>query len=219
MSARSRTEPSAPAGREGYTLIEVMISLLVFMVAVLGLVALQKASVAGTYKGREHTAAVNIARYVLTQLQNEAAIWPLAEEEVSQARFPLLFAGLASEGSWNLLANDVGPVSPSFRLDAYLEHSGRDFYSEVDSAPYCVHYMVERAGSEARPEDLLRLRVRVVWPRWGQYAIEGDGPTAWKSCNWTGYNLSSGISDRLRYSDSVELSGVVTREFTGQMPL
>lgn len=206
---------AARAGAGGFTLIEVMVSLLIFMVALLGLIALQRASIAGTNKGREHTGGVNVARYVLTQLQNEAATWPLAESVPAAEDFPMLALGLGNPGRWNLLPDGEGTVDGAFRLDAYLEHSGRDFYADVDSAPYCVHYMVEPMGPN---QELLRVRVRVVWPKWGQYVITSEeDPGTWNDCAWPDYEDPGVTGDRVRYSDLVELSGIVTREFTGQM--
>ncbi len=214
MSA-SRKRCGDRGGAGGFTLIEVMISLLIFMVALLGLIALQKASIAGTNKGREHTAGVNIARYVMTQLQSEAATWPLAESIAAAEDFPMLAQGLGNPGRWNLLADGDGPVEDALRIDAYLEHSNRDFYADIDSAPYCVHYMLETMGPA---QEILRFRVRVVWPKWGQYVIEsGEDTGAWNDCAWPGFDDPTVAGDRLRYSEIVELSGIVTREFTGQM--
>jgi len=210
-----RTGTAGRGGQCGFTLIEVMISLLIFMVALLGLIALQRASIAGTNKGREHTAGVNIARYVMTQLQSEAATWPLSESVAAAVDFPMLALGLGNPGRWNLLADGEGPAADTLRFDAYLEHSNRDFYATVDSAPYCVHYMVEPLGPN---QELLRVRVRVVWPKWGQYVIESEeDPGTWNDCAWPGYEDPSVVGDRVRYSDLVEFSGIVTREFTGQL--
>jgi Tfp pilus assembly protein PilV len=205
VSAASKRGSSRGAAG-GFTLIEIMISLLIFMVALLGLIALQKVSIASANIGREHTGAVNVARYAMTRLQNEAATWPLADDAISAADFPMLAQALGdAAGTWQLLP----AANESLRLDAYLEHSARDFYtSGVDSAPYCVNYMIQPVGPEARPDDLLRVRVRVVWPKWGQYVLDEGN---WDDCD------PGVVGSRLPYSEVVELSGVLTREFTGRM--
>ncbi len=200
---------------QGFTLIEVMISLLVFMVALMGLVALQRASIAGTNKGREQTAAINLARFTMTWIENEATSWPLSEPLPPAADFPMLAQAMNNEGQWNLLADGSTAAPADFRLDAYLEHSYRDFYATQDTAPYCVHYMVRGVGPN---DELLRIRVRVVWPKWKQYVIEADeSPGTWDNCAWPGWNDPATLESRVRYSEVVEMSGIATRETTGQL--
>lgn len=195
--------------QEGFTLIEVMIALLVFMVALLGLVALQKASIAGNNKGREHTAAVNIAEMVMTWLENEAASWPLDGTPPTGADLPLVSQAIANPGVWNLLPDGESAVDPGFRLDAYGQHSERGFYSTTDTAQFCVHYMASPLGPN---QELLVARVRVTWPKWKQYAIEGGG--SWDNCAWPGYSDPATFEDRLKYSEIVELKQIVSREPT-----
>lgn len=208
----------ARRSQQGFTLIEVMISMVVFMVALLGLVALQKASIAGTNKGREHTAAVNIAKFVMTQLENEAASWPLSDSTPPASDLPMIAMARENPGRWSLLADGTGTtVDDGFRLDAYFQHSLRTFYTGdgVDTAPFCVHYMVSPIGPG---EELLQVRVRVTWPKWKQYVIEADeDPGVWNECNWPAFDEPNDMEDRLKYSEVVELVGIATREYTSQM--
>jgi prepilin-type N-terminal cleavage/methylation domain-containing protein len=187
----------------GFTLIEVLVALLIFMVAMLGLVALQRASVSGANMGREHTAAVDLARYVMTWLENEAAAWPLADTTPGPPAFadlPLLNRGLGEPDTWHTLS------SADVRFDAYLEHSAEQLYSEVDSAQFCVHYRIAPVGSTDDPVAY-RAWVRVTWPKWGQYASG-----TWNQCE---ARISDVPSDIGKYQ-VVELTGVVTREYTGR---
>jgi prepilin-type N-terminal cleavage/methylation domain-containing protein len=194
--------------QDGFTLIEVMIALLVFMVALLGLVALQKASIAGNNKGREHTAAVNIAEFVMTWLENEASSWPLDGELPTADDFPMLTQALGDNaGTWRLLPDGASAGDSGFRLDAYGQHSERGFYSSVDTAQFCVHYMATLLGPN---EELLVARVRVTWPKWKQYVIEGGG--SWDECDWPGYSDPSTFEDRLKYSEIIELKQILSRE-------
>ena len=202
--------------QQGFTLIEVMMSMLIFMIALLGLVALQKASIAGTNKGREHTAAVNIARFAMARLEAEAASWTLSESEPPESDLPMIAQAIDTNQWWKLPDGAGGAVADAFRMDAYLQHSEREFYggSETAPAPYCVHYMVSSIGPN---RELLQVRVRVTWPKWKQYIIEEDGAGTWNSCNWSGWNDPSALEVRLKYSELVELTGVVTREYTSKM--
>jgi prepilin-type N-terminal cleavage/methylation domain-containing protein len=204
-------------GQGGFTLIEVMISMVVFMIALLGLVALQRASIAGTNKGREHTAAVNIAKFVMAQLENEAASWTLSESVAPSGDLPMVALAMTNPSRWTVLADGSGTVPDGFRMDAYFQHSDRSFYTgeNVDTAPFCVHYMVSPIGPN---QELLQVRVRVTWPKWKQYVIESeDDPGVWNECTWPGYDDPDGLEDRLKYSEIVELTGIVTREYTSQM--
>jgi prepilin-type N-terminal cleavage/methylation domain-containing protein len=187
----------------GFTLVEVIVALLVFMVAMLGLVALQRASVSGANMGREKTAAVDLARFVMTWLENEAAAWPLADtHSVPEATdLPLLSQGLNDADTWQTISGtDV-------RFDDYLEHSEEtSLYGAVDNAQYCVHFRVMPLGSSEDPLAY-QVWVRVTWPRWGQYAA-----ATWNAC---AARLDADSTVIGKY-EVIELSGVVTREYTGR---
>lgn len=193
----------------GFTLIEVLVALVVFMVAMLGVVALQRASISGASIGRQQTAAVNIARFVMASLQSEAAAWPLAETGTVPAAtdgLPLLTQGLSAPSTWVALPD----VPATTRLDAYLEPStsakSYQTVAEADSnAPYCVGFRVEPLSSAEEPV-VYQIWVRVTWPRWGQYG------TGWKDC-------TARLSDTAITQGTlqvVEMTGVVTREFTSR---
>lgn len=194
---------------EGFTLIEVMISLLVFMVSLLGLVALQEASIEGANKGREQTAAINVARFVMAEIQNEVTSFTFVSDIPTSAGQPLLDNAIngGNEGKWVLLPD----AAVDSRFDAYLEHNARDFY-DVDSAPFCATYWVERFvpgdGSGERLEGLYKVRVRISWPRKGQYGTGG----AWKACNARTTDTTAVMAPW----ESVELRTVMSREFTSR---
>ena len=209
----------------GFTLIEIMIALLVFMVSLLGLVALQRASVAGTAKGREHTAAVNVARFVMSAIQNEVASLPLDIDDAAiptAADYPYLSSANLGNGAWRLLPDGTGAaVDDDSRLDGYMGHSGQGVYTGgVDSAPYCVIYTIQRfvppGGGVANPVvGLYQARVRVTWPRWKQYMETGDmSGDAWTDC--AGRLDDTAASSEVTDWETVELSKIVTREYTSK---
>jgi prepilin-type N-terminal cleavage/methylation domain-containing protein len=194
----------------GFTLIEVIMALLVFTVAMLGLVALQRASVSGASMGREHTAAVNLARYVMTWLENEAAAWPLADTTPAPASLPLLNQALdladdEEGGDWLALSDDAADT----RFDTHLEHSGTLLdMSDVDTATYCVHYRVKPLGDVDDPVAY-QVWVRVTWPKWKQYAAAD-----WTNCE---ARRTAGVDPAVIGAFNViELTNVVTREYTGR---
>ncbi len=212
----------------GFTIIEVMIALLVFMVSLMGLVALQRASVAGTNKGREHTAAVNVARFVMSAIQNEVASLPIqvvdnpADPGFSVANYPYLGSADLANGTWTLLPNGSGnTVEDDARLDAYMGHSGQGVYTGgMDSAPYCVMYTVQRfippGGTATNPVvGLYQARVRVTWPRWKQYMASGEmSADAWTDC--AGRLDDTAAAGTVTDWETVELSKIVSREYTSK---
>jgi prepilin-type N-terminal cleavage/methylation domain-containing protein len=187
----------------GFTLIEVLVSLLVFMVAMVGLVAMQRASISGASLGREQTGAINVARYVLTWLENDAAAWPVSDT-TTPSSLQLLGSALSDTDSstWHTISDDT-----TMRFDQYLETSSSAVASygagSSDTAPYCVGFRVKPLSSD-QTQVMYQVWVRVVWPRWGQYS-------GWQTCDAA--RLSSVESSTLQV---VELTGVVTREFTSR---
>ena len=208
----------------GFTLIEIMIALMVFMVSLLGLVALQRASVAGTNKGREHTAAVNVARFVMSAIQNEVASLPLQVDDmaINAANYPYLASADLPNGAWGLLPDGAGnTVDDDARLDAYMGHSGQGVYTGgVDSAPYCVMYTVQRfvppGGTVTNPVvGLYQARVRVTWPRWKQYMAAGEmSGDEWTDC--AGRLDDTATTFEVTDWETVELSKILSREYTSK---
>jgi type II secretory pathway pseudopilin PulG len=197
----------------GFTIIEVMIALIVFMVAVLGLVSLQRASIAGTDRGRQHTAGVNIARYFLNELKVEISNWEeFAPDNVPANcapvgavanNLPLLARALEATclGPWTLL--DAGTT----RVDEFLGHEDMDSQGNDSNSHYCVHYRVSPfpPASVANPGPaalVWQVQVRVAWAKPGQYAD-------WQDCNPA---LFVTDGDRAKSTDIVELMGFATRE-------
>lgn len=195
----------------GFTIVEVMIALIVFMVAVMGLVSLQRASIAGTDRGRQHTAGVNIARYFLNELKVEISNWEESapgqapancapETEVSN-NLPLLARALEATclGPWTLLSDSTT------RVDEFLGHE--DMTDNDSNSQYCVHYRVApfppHSVKTPGPEALVwQVQVRVAWAKPGQYSD-------WKDCD---PDLFDEDGDRAKSTDIVELTGFATRE-------
>jgi len=205
-----------PEKLRGFTLIEVMISLIVFMVSLLGLVALQRASIAGTSKGREHTAAVNLGRFVLNWVQSEAATFPISQTTPNSTDFPLIENAISSGNldSWQLLPN-----SATMRFDAYMGNNAQSHYTGgVDAAQFCVYYKMSQfvkgqdsSGDDQFVNEVYKLSVMVNWPKWKQYH------TNWTNCAARPPVGGSGEGANLIYWESIELTSVVTREYTSKM--
>ncbi len=193
--------------QSGFTLIEIMISMVVFMVAVVGMVAMQRASIAATQHAKQRTAANNIARFVTTQLKTEISNWrkyTIDDALDSKSGFPLLNASLSTKGSWVSFGNNL-------RVDEFLGHSG---LGSGASARFCVNYMVEpvcdvdpvcidAAKTPPTNQHVWWVRVRVTWTK------EGDFDNNWTQCS------PDVVATRLdKFQDhAVELVTMASREF------
>jgi Tfp pilus assembly protein PilV len=200
----------------GFTVIEVMIALVVFMVAVVGLVSLQRASIAGTDRGRQHTAGVNIARYFLNQLKVEISSWEeypqgaaitnCAPDAEITDNLHLVGRALNTDcvGTWKYVADDITQV------DEFLGHEDMVAADAVSTSNnpnshYCVHYKIDPLPlADGLRAIVWQIHVRVAWSKPGQYVD-------WENCD---PDLFLAGGDRASSSDIVELTGFATRELS-----
>lgn len=199
---------------DGFTLIEIVISLVVFMVAVMGMVALQGASINAAGKSRDQTAAVSIARYVSAELKSEFAGWDKDQETTSfpSDRYPLL-RGVFGDGggvdTWLRYGGSIGDDEGDFRLDEFLGHNALTEASSGASR-FCVNYRVgplEDLGAVTYDQySVWLIRVRVSWTKEGAF-LTND--TKWNVCD------PSTVETRIltdASDDAVELVAAATRE-------
>jgi prepilin-type N-terminal cleavage/methylation domain-containing protein len=197
--------------KSGFTLIEVMISLVVFMVALLGLVALQHAAIVGAEGGVDNTTAVNVGRFFLTELENEIATWPenptgTTTTFPSGNGYPMLRRAIAGVTDWHLLPVDnTAEVDKNLRIDNFLGTSDVE-----GTARFCVNYMATPMDTQStQPQDLAgamiwKLRVRVAWPKPHHFSS-----ATWKECSPEVFNAGGA---RVEDVNIVELVAVNTRE-------
>lgn len=194
----------------GYTLIEVMFALVIFMTSVMGLVSLHAFSSQGVGEAKDQTMAVNIASFFLTQLQNEISGWPGPEnldgtltlpDDFPTSRFPLLRVAYGAVDAWHNLGDD------DFRVGDYLGH--KDLADSDITSRFCVNFMIspmEARRTGAVNDDgcrVWKIRVRVSRTRPGQFV------TDWNLC--TPAEVDVRIASK---SEAVvELVGVATREY------
>jgi prepilin-type N-terminal cleavage/methylation domain-containing protein len=200
----------------GFTLIEVMIALVVFIAAVVGLVSLQRASIAGTDRGRQHTAGVNIARYFLNELKVEIENWEEYPQDAvlnncdpdtdTTNNLYLVARALNTNcvGTWTYVADEITQV------DEFLGHedmiaADTDSTSNNPNSHYCVHYKIDPIPlADGLRAIVWQIRVRVAWSKSGQYAN-------WEDCDPALF-LTGG--DRASSADIVELTAFASRELS-----
>ena len=207
---KRRKKRKASAG--GFTLIEIIAALAVFMIGVMGMVALQGASIHAAVKSRQQTAAVGIARYMITQLKSEVASWNKAQNTgFPTDTYPLLsgvFSTAVNTGQWIQFGGSDGSGA-ELRLDDYLGHSG---LGDGPASRFCVNYMIsnlETFAGTVNPWDytVWLVRVRVSWTKEGFFQ---EGGIDWNICD------PSSVNNRIvtvGSDDVVELVSTATREF------
>ena len=202
------------ADQGGFTLIEIVVALVVFMIAVMGMTALQSASIHAAAKSRRQTAAVNIARYVITELKGEFASWDKDQDTTTfpSGRYPLLASVFGDDAidQWIQYGDEVGGDEGDFRFDEFLGHNALA-ESNSGASRFCVNYRVqplENLGDSATPQSysVWQLHVRVSWT---MDAAFQTNDTPWNLCDPTTVNtrIVTDASD-----DVVELSAMATRE-------
>jgi len=180
----------------------------VFMIAVMGLVSLQRATLGAGDMARQQTAAVNIAQFFTTEIKTEFANWNQWQSgsDLSATQFPLIAAagaGLVTDSTWQQLGGN------NFRVDDFVGHSAIGTSGENDYfSRYCVNYMITRLEDSDVVSDpaVWLIRVRVSWTKDGY--IEGAG-SAWKDC--TPNTVTARINNTQR-DHAVELVAGATRE-------
>ncbi len=194
-----------------------MASLVVFMVSVMGLVSLQRATIGAGDLARQQTAAVDISRFFLTEIKTEFGNWDASytvPTSLSADQFPLIAAGssgLVARDAWHPL----GPTgSTTFRVDDFLGHS---LLLDSDSKPannlfsrFCVNYMITQLETGVNTENasVWQVRVRVSWTKNGFL-----NNSAWTNCDpaTVTARINTGNSD-----NAVELVSAATREVAPQ---
>ena len=215
MNMGKRTKSNRERAQGGFTLIEILAAMAVFMIGVMGMVALQGVSIHAAAKGRQQTAAVNIARYLVAELKSEFAAWGRAPGPTfPSSSFPAQFALLSAAASNNALGGDWivfgDPNSEAdLRVDELFGHSQ---LSDGSAARFCVAYRVDTMEHfpEGTPLDsysVWQIRVRVSWTKEGHFQA---GNIDWDDCSIDNVNARILIHGS---DDVVELVSTATREF------
>lgn len=165
----------------GYTLVEVMASMAVLGTGLLGIIAMQGATVAANRRAQEVTTATTIARRWQERLRRDAFQWnhPSYGNPISNINNTWYFGPLltAAGTGWLLPTQPTGLAAGT-----PLESAGADWWgNDVDvTSPrvyFCTHYRVRRLIND----ELVRAEVRVWWFRQG-----GVRPAGYVNCNRDG---------------------------------
>lgn len=145
------------AGRAGYTVVEVLMSMAVLAVGVMGVIASQKVMVASNAHAKNLAIATHIGQSWMGMLEAESALWGA---DNSLVRTTWLSQG-AGQGTWFRPNYDpvrlFGPAFDALGNPVATEDEGTD-------ARYCVDLRMSPLHV-ADGGGLMRVEVRVAWLR------------------------------------------------------
>jgi prepilin-type N-terminal cleavage/methylation domain-containing protein len=172
-----------------YTVVEVMVALAVLAVGAMGVIALQKFTVAGALNARGITSATTVADSWIDLCQNEAAAWNRSDNS-DVADMPVVSAALASPGNWVTIPNIPGETPNGGATPLYSSTTGDMFFcSQIRATWLGAPDPAGASGSQdnATPADVIRIDVRTFFAKSGR-PVTGE-------CNaWSAGTVDSMLS-------------------------
>jgi type II secretory pathway pseudopilin PulG len=160
----------SPRVARGYTVVEVLLAMTVLIIGASGVMSMEKASMQGNLDARKTDVATNIARMWMDRIEKDAMSWTLPSPSVagsSNYGNALLLNHVT--GNWFLPTDYLPAVAPLASISPGFDILGRDVATvgALPKAVFCVHLRETwLANNSASPTDsLLRVELRVVWPR------------------------------------------------------
>ena len=149
---------------EGFTLIEVMMSLAILIVGAVGILSMQSASTRGNVAGRRMSVGTQRSSVWIERLRRDALFWQTPGDPVGAAAGSQYLTRVGN--SWFV------PVSIDPLETAAATWTGEDL-SGAQLAQYCTHVRL----SWAIPNQSIRADVRTYWSRdrGQQNALVTDG--------------------------------------------
>ncbi len=185
--------------QKGFTLIEVMMALTVLAIGLLGIVALQTATVASTQDAQQFTVANTVVRTWIHRLQRDAQRWNHPSPTLPGAN------DLVSDTAWIGKVTSTGdawfrPAASALEPNASpaFDRNGQDVLlsdtlGQQERVVYCTHVRLRQiypvgTFDPTNPDysGLIRAEVRVFWTK----RRLGDGAL------FAGYGLSAGICSK-----------------------
>ncbi len=150
----------ARSSQRGYTLIELMMAIALFTVAVLGIISMQKITVMSNLHAKNLATAQRIAQAWASQLEMDATQW--------QTTMPST-GFLNADGTWGRPGYNAAR-----RFGAAFDALGNPLSdSQLDRARFCTHvrmsWLYQNTGASGN--GMLRAEIRVFWQRDGETAL------------------------------------------------
>jgi prepilin-type N-terminal cleavage/methylation domain-containing protein len=154
--------------RRGFTAVEVLIAMTIFVIGAAGVMTMQKASIQGDLDARRMDLANSIARTWIERLQLDASQWtgPSPTNATSNlVNAKVLNHVVAANNTWFFPADYVANVPP---LSYSFDILGRDLTAGNGIPPvFCTEVRLTTLVKDPTlgTPELIRADVRVYWPR------------------------------------------------------
>ncbi len=210
------TERRRPRTARGFTLIEVLMSVAIFVTAGLGLLAFQETLMRSNTSANDITAATYIGEFWLERGRVESLLWNAntGAGALTVARTPLLAAVGANVAvpnfstGWLVLPAMGATFAVGAPLNRYLETWPGPPGTTRDYAEFCVQYR----ATVLLPNEILRLEVRVLWFKPNAGLTRPTGTAAW-TCPAAGMLI--GADPDLQKVNMIQLASTLWRNQVG----
>jgi hypothetical protein len=170
----------------GYTAVEVLMSLAVLSVGVVGIIATEKVTLAANQHAKNLAIATHIAQSWIGMLNAEATLW--GSTPLSATRQPWLKQGQDNVSWFRPNAVDELGFGPAF--DALGNATS------TDAASFCVDLRVAPLTSVNIGGGMVRAEVRVMWLRDQPTVTDGD-PSLTSACALSPVQASAADASRI----------------------
>ncbi|MEO7094287.1 MAG: prepilin-type N-terminal cleavage/methylation domain-containing protein [Polyangiales bacterium] len=215
-----RRRASSPRSRQrAFTLIEVMMALTVLLIGVMGVVALERATIVTNVDARQMTTGTSIARLWLERLQSDAALWNHPSSVRIDSDLADTFFLKNVNTGWFRPSALIGTAKYSYAFDI----NGNDLDSTTaaaDSTVYCANVrlttistdpLCSAGGCAGTTPALLRAEVRVYWKK-SRSAFADTEPCAGDTPAGGGTDPIGGNEDRFHFVYEVGAVGKVVAQ-------
>jgi len=217
MTRRRRLLAARRAHSAGFTMVELLMSIVVFLTAGLGLLAFQEALMRSNTSANDVTAATYIGEFWLERGRVESLLWNIDSRDLVATRTPLLAAVGTNVSEpdystgWLVLPVMGAAFDAGSPLNRYLETWPGPAGASRDFAEFCVQYR----ATVLLPNEILRLEVRVLWFKpsagVGRPRVEAAGWT----CPAAGMLVDADTPDR-EHVNMIQLASTVWRNQVAQ---
>jgi Tfp pilus assembly protein PilV len=201
---RRRKRPVRRRPVAGYTVVEVLMSLAVLAVGVIGIIAMHKVTIASNVHAKNLSIATHIGQSWLGMLEAEASLWGA---DGSFLRTTWLAQGNGSSDWFRPGYDPTRVFGPAF--DA-LGNPVTDANQGAD-ARFCVDLRMSPLNPASDGAGLIRVEARVVWLR-DEGIVAGSVVPPSQACGLTAADLAGADAQRLFHF--VFMSGAIRQVVT-----
>lgn len=186
---RSRARRAQRRPVAGYTVVEVMMSLAVLAVGIIGIIAMQKVTIASNVHAKNLSIATHIGQSWLGILEAEASLWGA---DGSFSRTTWLAQGNGSSDWFRPsydATRDFGPAFDALGNPVATANEGAN-------ARFCVDLRLSPLNPSTAGAGLIRIEARVIWLR-DEGIVAGSVVPPSQACGLSATDLASANAQRL----------------------